>query len=144
MAIKMTDKELRKLSRLELLELILEVGKENSRLKEEIGKLKAENKTAQSIEALSAATRQVENALIYANTLTDTLQSAPREGFRVSNVNDYYGESTSYHKKSDSMSDREIYRRILSFFAKNDDKLDVFPDDIENDVRNRINSILNK
>ena len=41
----MTDKELRKLSRLELLELLLEAGKENNKLKEQIARLTAENKT---------------------------------------------------------------------------------------------------
>ena len=49
----MTDKELRKLSRLELLELLLEATKENQRLKEKIEKMKIENRTAQNIENLS-------------------------------------------------------------------------------------------
>ena len=51
----MTDKELRKLSRLELLELLLEASNENKKLKEKIVALKADIKTAQNIENLSLA-----------------------------------------------------------------------------------------
>lgn len=73
----MTDKELKKLSRLELLELLLEVSKENETLKEKIEELKIENEKARSIENLSAATHKIESALKYANTLTGTLKAAP-------------------------------------------------------------------
>ena len=52
----MTDKELRKLSRLELLELLLEASKENRKLKEKINRLIAENQTAKNIENLSVVT----------------------------------------------------------------------------------------
>ena len=133
----MTDKELRKLSRLELLELLLEASNENKKLKEKIIMLKAENKSAQNIENLSEVARQVESALKYANSLTDNLKTAVK----------YESENTSNQEiqtKPDPMSDKEIYRRMLSFFAKNDDKLNVFPEDIENDVRARIKSILER
>lgn len=132
----MTDKELKKLSRLELLELLLDVSKENRKLKDYIKKLRADNETAQSIEHLSVITRQVENALEYANNLTRTLEGASDKPL----------PSTASVKnttvKSDTVSDVDIYRRMLCFFAKNDDKLNVFPADIENDVRERIRSIL--
>ena len=140
----MTDKELRKLSRLELLELLLEASKENSKLKEEIEKFENDNKPAQNIENLSEATRQIENALKYANSLTDILKAAPKENNPVYNRYESCIKSKEPRVKPDPLSDREIYRRMLSFFAKNDDKLGVFPADIENDVRNRINSILKK
>ncbi len=133
----MTDKELRKLSRLELLELLLEVSNENKMLSEKIDKLKAENKTAESIENLSVVTRQVENALKYAESLTDTLK----------NVSGTSAVKNSSANKEDPvkqavLTDREIYRRILCFFAENDEKLSVFPEELENDVRQRIRSIL--
>lgn len=132
----MTDKELKKLSRLELLELLLDVSKENRKLKDYIKKLRADNETAQSIEHLSVITRQVENALEYANNLTRTLEGASDKPL----------PSTASVKnttvKSDTVSDVDIYRRMLCFFAKNDDKLNVFPADIENDVRERIRRIL--
>ena len=136
----MTDKELRKLSRLELLELLLEASKENRKLKEQIKRLKIENKTTQNIENLSVITGQVENALRYANNITDTLKTTSGE--------DSLPEDNVQNNKSEirqePLSDVELYKRMLHFFAKNDDKLSVFPDDIENDVRTRIRSILEK
>lgn len=135
----MTDKELRKLSRLELLELLLEASKENEKLKEEIEKLKIENKTAQNIENLSVATHKIETALRYANNITDNLKGTSGE---------YVAERVIKEKeepiKAKPLSDKEIYRRILSFFAKNDEKLNVFPSDLENDIRDRIKSILER
>ena len=132
----MTDKELRKLNRLELLELLLEASKENKKLKEQIKQLQLENKTTQNIESLSVITGQMENALKYANNITDTLRpaskSAPSSDDAAKN-NDI--------NKSDSLSDVEIYKRMLLFFANNDAKLSVFPADIENVVRARIRSI---
>ena len=143
---KMTDKELRKLSRLELLELLLEASKENKKLREKINALKAENKTAQNIENLSVITGQVENALRYANSLTDTLKTTSgtivTRGYSVKK--DSIVKPSETRMKSDSLSDVEIYKRMLHFFAKNDDKLNVFPDDIGNDVRARIRSILER
>lgn len=126
----MTDKELRKLSRLELLELLLEASRENEKLKEKVEKLRVENQMAQSIENLSDAALQLENALKYADSLTGALKSAADED--VKNNPEIKGPEY----------DRELYRRILSFFAKNEDKLTVFPSGIGNDVRARINTIL--
>lgn len=135
----MTDKELRRLSRLELLELLLEASKENEKLKEEIEKLKIENKTAQNIENLSVATHKIETALRYANNITDNLKGTSGE---------YVAERVIKEKedpiKANPLSDKELYRRILSFFAKNDEKLNVFPADLENDIRDRIKSILER
>ena len=141
----MTDKELRKLSRLELLELLLEASKENKKLKEEIGRLQEDKKTTQNIENLSVITLQVESALKYANSITDTLKTT--SGDSTASVADNKSAAEKSGEAADGqdrLSDVEIYRRMLSFFAKNDDKLSVFPTDIENDVRARIKSILEK
>ena len=140
----MTDKELRKLSRLELLELLLEASKENKKLKEEIDRLQDENKTAHNIENLSVVTRQVENALKYATSLTGTLKT--NSGETVLPDTDTSGSISSKDCKSESekIADKDIYRLMLWFFAKNDDKLNVFPADIENIVRERIRTILEK
>ena len=127
----MTDKELRKLSRLELLELLLEASNENNELKEKIKALKNEIKTAQNIEKLSSATGQLESALKYVNSLIDNIKSEPKSV-----------DNREKHSDSEAMTDRGIYIRMLRFFAQNDDKLSVFPADIENDVRTRIRSIL--
>lgn len=136
----MTDKELRKLSRLELLEMLLAASEENEKLKEQIESLKTENRTAQSIKNLSAITDKAESILNYANSITKSLNSKPVT------VEKKLPEPTSKitNHDSDNMSDREIYGRMLCFFAKNDNKLEVFPSDLENDVRARINSLLSK
>lgn len=133
----MTDKELRKLSRLELLELLLEVSNENKKLKERIEALKNENKTAQNIENLSAATGQVEAALKYANSLIDNLKASTHSESK-------HSDKREKQLNSEAMTDRGIYIRMLRFFAENDEKLSVFPSDIENDVRTRIRSILDR
>lgn len=140
----MTDKELRKLSRIELLELLLEVSKENRKLKERIGQLKAENKTAQNIENLYAATRQVESALKYVNSLTNTLEGISREVPQSVELQRYETQTLSEETKNKSVrtDDKDIYVQILCFFAKNDDKLAVLPDGIRANVITRINELL--
>lgn len=140
----MTDKELKKLSRLELLELLLEASKENQKLKEQIKILKIDNQATHNIENLSVITEQVESALRYANSLTDTLETASGKGRSACGSISTAVKSNEAQLKSDSLSDVEIYKRMLRFFAKNDDKLSVFPKDIENDVRARIKSILER
>ncbi len=136
----MTDKELRKLSRLELLELLLDASKENKQLKEQIDRLTVENKTARNIENLSVITHQVEKALEYANGITDSLKATSG---KADSVNTGIRERKS-PAVSGSLPDVEIYRQMLSFFARNDDKLGVFPADLENSVRARIRSILER
>ncbi len=137
----MTDKELRKLNRLELLELLLEASKENKKLKEQIKRLQLENKTTRNIENLSVITGQMETALRYANNITDTL----RPSSNATALSDDSGKDNNTVSRSETkmqpLSDVEIYKRMLLFFANNDDKLSVFPEDIKNDVRARLRSI---
>lgn len=133
----MTDKELRKLSRLELLELLLEASKENKKLKEQIETLKAENATAQNIRNLSDATLQVENALRYANSLTDTLKGAPHKAVTVRDEN-------PGHEKNNSVSDRDIYWRIMGFYSKNPEAALALPEKLRSDVSDRIQEVLRR
>ncbi len=139
----MTDKELRKLSRLELLELLLEASKENRELKETVERLKSENDTAQSIEKLSAVTQQTENSLKYVNSLADLLRDALGKTASVKEKGNIAKE-TEASAETSSVSDREIYRSLLCFFAENTEKLSVLPSDIENAVRERIRRILER
>lgn len=135
----MTDKELRKLSRLELLELLLEAGKENEKLKEQIRSLKREAETAQSIEKLSQITDQVENALKYTNNIAHVFRSSPG-GTKSSNT-----ATGGYRTEAKSLPpDVEMYKAMLNFFANNDDKLDMLPAELAKDVRDRIRSIIER
>ena len=140
----MTDKELRKLSRLELLELLLEAGKENEKLKKEIETLKVENRTAESIEQLSTATKQIENALEYANSITDTLKNSPEGTSPTVILLEKDGTKKEVPATPDTPSDQEIYRQLLNHFLHNDEALNSFPDYIQRNVRTRIKSILEK
>lgn len=138
----MTDKELRKLSRLELLELLLEATKENQRLKEKIEKMKIENRTAQNIENLSTATHQVENALKYANTLTDTLKGTSKDTVRSADITDNTQQPDSQLKNN--INDRDIYWRTMAFFSKNRHLLTLLPADLKNDITIRLDEVIRK
>ena len=133
----MTDKELRRLSRLELLELLLEASKENQQLKEQVERLTLENNTTQNIENLSVITRQVENTLKYANNITGILKTGSADTVPAT-------ANADSDASGNRLSDKEIYRRILLFFANNNSKLDVFPDELGEDIRTRLNSLLKK
>lgn len=140
----MTDKELRKLSRLELLELLLEVSRENEKLKEKLERIKTENDAAKSIENLSVTTKQVSNVLEYANSLTDVLRKTTQEVVTAGTKNQDKNTKTERtpEEKQTAVSDRNLYWRIMSFYAKNDKALNILPSDISSDVRNRIQGIL--
>ena len=66
----MTDKELKKLSRLELLELLLVETRENERLREELEKAKQENSIEKSAVILSETVKQLESALQTVTTIS--------------------------------------------------------------------------
>ena len=59
----MTDKELKRLSRLELLELLLAETRENERLREELAKAKKENSIEKSATLLNETVKQLDEAL---------------------------------------------------------------------------------
>ena len=59
----MTDKELKKLSRLELLELLLTETRENEKLREELDKIKKENSIEKSAQLLNETAKQLDETL---------------------------------------------------------------------------------
>lgn len=140
----MTDKELKKLSRLELLEMLLEVSKENEKLRKSLEKTKLENKAAKSIANLSATTKQMNTALEYVNSLTDILRKTTLEiaTAKTAGIADNQRIQSAPSKIHSSVSDRNLYWRIIAFYARNDSALQLMPDDIQSEVRNRIKSIL--
>ena len=71
----MTDKELKKLSRLELLELLLVESRENERLREELEKIKQENTIKKSAEHLEVASKQIETAMEQVSEIINNLSS---------------------------------------------------------------------
>lgn len=71
----MTEKELRRLSRLEVLELLLEQTKENERLRQEFEQLKNESATESETEKLYKLSLQLNSALSRVNEITNELKS---------------------------------------------------------------------
>ncbi len=65
-----TDKELKKLSKLELLELLLVETRENERLREELEKAKKENSIEKSAQLLNETAKQLDDALQRVNLLS--------------------------------------------------------------------------
>lgn len=78
----MTDKELKRLSRLELLELLLTETRENERLREELAKAKKENSIEKSATLLNETAKQLDEALkkvsSMSNIPTDTGSTAKK------------------------------------------------------------------
>lgn len=130
----MTDRELKKLSRLELLELLLEVSKENEDLKAKVKKLESENEAAESIEKLSVAASHLNIALEYARGITDSLSKNPRSS--TENETPVYYRASE--EKTKAREDAELYCSIMSYYAKNREAFDSLPEELRNSVKNRI------
>ena len=135
----MTDKELRKLSRLELLEMLLDVSKENENLRAEIKKLNKEKDAAKSIENLTVATIHVNDMLRYANKLTESLKGNSHTADTENNA-----EERTISGNSVCSTDRTLYVQIMNYYLKNNSALESLPADIQEAVRNRIEEILKK
>lgn len=117
----MTEKELRKLSRLDILELLLEQTKINEQLRLEIAELQGSDKKFNSIENLQKLNSQLSSALAYTDTLVKKVQKP--------------------QNTSDKKSDKNIYSRIMYYYLKNDSALAHLPADLQDDIRERLRKI---
>lgn len=154
---KMTDKELKKLSRLELLEILLEETKENEKLRAE---LKTANKIIKNATILSELIGKMDNTLDQAQNFTTKLHRMT-EG--ISQVNSpaqrsYFNEnqprqnvfsassaeikSAKASDASHNISDKKLYVDILNYYLSNEAALNALPYDIQNDIRTRLRGIL--
>lgn len=138
----MTDRELRKLNRLELLELLLDVSTKNHELEEKVKQLSNENEIARSIENLSVITKQADDILGHANSLVDILQNSSRNVSQndatSENADRFPADSSKKH------TDRNLYTRLLNFYIKNNNAVELLDDELKNDIRNRIKEIAEK
>ncbi len=153
----MTDKELKKLSRLEILEILLEETKENEKLRAELEKA---NKIIRNATILSELIGKMDNTLGQAQNFTAELQhitektSAANSQMQGSNVNvtaprenvflpplreskDAKGSDTN-----NNISDKKLYVSILNYYLANDAALSELPPNIQSDIRARIRGIL--
>lgn len=167
----MTDKELKKLSRLELLELLLTESRENERLREELDRVKKENTVEKSAQHLNETSKQLDSALQKVSSmLTGTvvtverfdadnaINQAPDNASAESDENGADAAETSADKaeaaqtsqtviqeqKADSVYksvDYNIYKNLMVFFIKNPYSLAVLPDDLRKEITDRIDNI---
>lgn len=154
----MTDKQLKKLSRLEILELLLEQTKINEQLRIEIDELKNELNESNSIDALGKLTQQLQGALENLNGQTvkmETLLSdfdrkndnlpQPEEANenQPEKADEKPREAEITIKEQKRYSNINLYSRLMYFYYKNDDALNALPDDVQRDVREKLRGILN-
>ncbi len=157
----MTDKELKKLSRLELLELLLTESRENERIKEELEKVKQENTVEKSAQHLNKTSDKLESALQKMSSMITELgevrdkeqiivtQTVVSEPATVVDEYDEYKEKTDVPKtevseKADQNVDFDIYKNLIVFFISNPESLDVLPEDLRQSVIKRIEEIKSK
>lgn len=161
----MTDKELKKLSRLELLELLLTESRENERLKEELEEAKRENTIERSAMYLSDTSKQLEGALQKVSSMISALScaegkivvtSAVQQDFSESLVNESISEIAvntvevneqdrqPTEDSTDKYVDFNIYKNLIVFFINNPESLNVLPDDLRQTVLDRIEEIKRK
>ncbi len=164
----MTEKDLKKLSRLELLELLLEESKENERLREILDKTEKENSPEYTESGLSQLTHQLNGALSEVNKLVYDLRQMRRENITVENIElapvkkvsvtrqsypTVPDKSASHQQtqipvmdenvKNAIISDRKLYWRLMHFYSQNEMALAFLPPDIQEDVRTRLRGIIN-
>lgn len=162
--VKMTEKELKKLSRLELLEILLEESRENEKLRLELQEKSDENIMTQSIKDLSLMTDKMTCALQKADALTKDLEKIAKDGITVTAVATERREAISAQgvgvqsyptppkkeaaavKQEDKavvISDRNLYWRLMRYYSQNEMALAFLPPDIQNDIKARLRGILN-
>lgn len=163
--VKMTEKELKKLSRLELLEILLEETKENESLRLELQEKTDKNIMTQNIKDLSLMTDKMSSALKKADELTKDLAKIAKDGItvtavsaemretRVSQVTGTQSYPTPPKKENVQtarqqdraaiISDRNLYWRLMKYYSQNEMALAFLPPDIQNDIKARLRGILN-
>ncbi len=108
----MTDKELKKLSRLELLELLLNESRENERLRIELDKLKNENSVQKSAQHLNEASdkmhESLQNAAVLADTLNRLISGKIVVSEEISEIQSYRSEDIPHNDNSDNLSETEV------------------------------------
>lgn len=113
----MADKDLKKLSKLEILELLLEQTKEKETLKEELSKLKKE-------------TERQDRLLELENTVKEMSVIVKRTFEKQNTYTDFYAP------------DKDIYCRLLIFLVADENNFALLPEDLQRDIKLRIRGVL--
>lgn len=153
----MTDKELKKLSRLELLEILLEETKENEKLRAELEKA---NNIIENAAVLSELIVKMNNTLGQAQSFTTKLSQITEDMSSVSsqvqssNINQEQPRQNVFPTPSkennpaqktdtaNNISDVKLYVSILKYYLANYAALNTLPADIQNNIKTRLRGIL--
>lgn len=144
----MKEKELKKLSRLELLEILLEETKENESLRKE---LEAMHSARESSDLLMSLTENLNVTLKHAKELTARLDkgACEKESGQIippSPLVSSEQKKFAASKKNDKnafVSDLKLYFRILKFYYENEEALKLLPENMQEEITTRIRGILN-
>ena len=148
----MTDKELRKLSRLELLELLLKESRENQMLREELDKLKSEKSIEKTTAQLQETAVQFGASLQNADALIRTLQrliaadnsTEDTEGDADNYTEEAEENAADYTPKVKTSVDVDLYRRLMLFYSQDIANLEHLPSALHIDVAVRLAQLLKK
>lgn len=144
----MTDKELKKLSRLELLELLLIESHENQKLKHQLDRIQRDHAMALSVEQLNESSHQLQSALEQVLSLSDSLDKSLAQISESSNrapspAAPKEPEEPQPPAKAENI-DAAIYKSIISFFIDTPDAIFIFPDHLRQALTNRLKEIREK
>lgn len=136
----MDEKKLKKLNRLELLELLFEVSKENEQLKEELREVKLllENSSAdnKSIDSLLTSVKSLEETVSeikeYSVKYADAIESG-----RLKKIIESVAKTENTFETMTS-EDTELLANILEFFGQRTFLTCVMPDDLRASLLKRI------
>ncbi len=138
----MNEKKLKKLSRLELLELLFEVSKENEQLREENGEIKRllENNTADSrtADSLVSGARAIEDAVSEIKKISEML-SLTADGNSV--LRDSKTSDETVQTALLSQADTELFYGILKLFRQKPFLISVLPEELKGRLRDRLDRI---
>lgn len=139
----MTEKELKKLKRLEILELLLEQSTINENMKQELHELKNKNNASELTENLEKLISQMNSALEHVDHIADNLQKKSEDERSSENIESKNDKIVPVQQKISTVTNKNLYGRIMYFFWQNDDVLSSLPDELQKDIRTKLRGILN-
>lgn len=145
-----TDKELKKLSRLELLELLLTESRENERLREELEKIKQENTIKKSAEHLNEtsenlgeASEKLQEALRQVSSIISGLDRI--NGIMVEEKTVSVSDDVDENDKTDKIQEEQVICEENEPEVSVEDKTDSCEEEaVENSTHNDISKRLDR
>ncbi len=139
----MTDKELKKLSRLELLELLLIESHENQKLRDKLAKIEQENEVGKSVEQLNETNQQLQLALQQVRDITNALENPVviTDG-PLHKTTEPSCIVTETKSNAEENEDAIIYQQLMAFFADHPHAMFIFPDDLRDRLTDRLKDVL--